>query len=106
MSKAGVLSYYWNVAFQDLTPITLYVDGTSEASRTTPFYSESYRKTHRGGKERKKQGLTPFQKGNNGVGNGEDGQPPGNPPVNDGSRKGNPDNKKGGKQHEALAYGG
>jgi len=23
-------------------------------------------------------------KGNNGVGNGEDGQPPGNPPINDG----------------------
>ena len=26
----------------------------------------------------------PFERGNNGVGNGEDPQPPGNPPVNDG----------------------
>ena len=35
-------------------------------------------------------------KGNNGVGNGEDPQPPGNPPVNDGegSGKGNPGNRK------------
>jgi|GEM_PF-878187 len=38
-------------------------------------------------------------KGNNGVGNGEDPQPPGNPPVNDGegSGKGNPENRKKGK---------
>jgi len=35
-------------------------------------------------------------KGNNGVGNGEDPQPPGNPPVNDGpgTSPGNPGNKK------------
>ena len=35
------------------------------------------------------------QKGNNGVGNGLDGQPPGNPPVNDGegTAPGNPGNK-------------
>ncbi len=35
-------------------------------------------------------------KGDNGIGNGEDGQPPGNPPVNDGSGsgKGSPGNKK------------
>jgi hypothetical protein len=36
------------------------------------------------------------QKGNNGVGNGIDPQPPGNPPVNDGSGTGpgNPGNKQ------------
>jgi hypothetical protein len=35
--------------------------------------------------------------GNNGVGNGEDPQPPGNPPVNDGpwSSPGNPGNRGG-----------
>ena len=35
------------------------------------------------------------QKGNNGVGNGVDPQPPGNPPVNDGpdTGPGNPGNK-------------
>ena len=40
---------------------------------------------------------TDKQKGNNGVGNGEDGQPPGNPPVNDGegTSPGNPGNKGG-----------
>jgi len=34
-------------------------------------------------------------KGNNGVGNGEDPQPPGNPPINDGpgTSPGNPGNK-------------
>src|SRR4029077_10392856 len=34
-------------------------------------------------------------KGNNGVGNGEDGQPPGNPPINDGpgTGPGNPGNR-------------
>ena len=38
------------------------------------------------------------RKGNNGVGNGVDPQPPGNPPVNDGpgTCPGNPGNKKGG----------
>jgi len=38
-------------------------------------------------------------KGNNGVGNGEDPQPPGNPPVNDGpgTGPGDPGNKGGGK---------
>ena len=38
-------------------------------------------------------------KGNNGVGNGYDPQPPGNPPVNDGpgTGPGNPGNKGGGK---------
>jgi len=37
--------------------------------------------------------------GNNGVGNGVDGQPPGDPPVNDGpgTEPGNPGNKKGKK---------
>jgi len=36
-------------------------------------------------------------KGNNGVGNGEDPQPPGNPPINDGpgTSPGNPGNKGG-----------
>ena len=33
-------------------------------------------------------GLGSGPKGNNGVGNGEDPQPPGNPPVNDGSGTG------------------
>ncbi len=39
-------------------------------------------------------------KGNNGVGNGEDPQPPGNPPVNDGpgTGPGNPGNKGGAKK--------
>ncbi|AKV01396.1 hypothetical protein AKJ09_08059 [Labilithrix luteola] len=38
------------------------------------------------------------QKGNNGVGNGLDPQPPGNPPVNDGpgTSPGNPGRKGGG----------
>jgi len=37
------------------------------------------------------------QSGNNGVGNGEDPQPPGNPPINDGvgTGKGDPGNKGG-----------
>ena len=37
-------------------------------------------------------------RGNNGVGNGEDPQPPGNPPVNDGpgTGPGNPGNRGGG----------
>lgn len=37
-------------------------------------------------------------KGNNGVGNGQDPQPPGNPPINDGpgTSPGNPGNKGGG----------
>jgi hypothetical protein len=37
----------------------------------------------------------PYARGNNGVGNGEDGQPPGNPPVNDGTgtSPGNPGNQ-------------
>jgi hypothetical protein len=36
-------------------------------------------------------------KGNNGVGNGEDGQPPGDPPINDGegTSPGNPGNQGG-----------
>ncbi len=40
------------------------------------------------------------EKGNNGVGNGEDPQPPGKPPVNDGpgSGKGKPGNKGGDKK--------
>ena len=39
-------------------------------------------------------------KGNNGVGNGEDPQPPGNPPINDGpgTSPGNPGNKGGAKK--------
>lgn len=38
-------------------------------------------------------------RGNNGLGNGQDGPPPGNPPVNDGpgTGPGNPGNKRGGK---------
>jgi hypothetical protein len=37
------------------------------------------------------------EKGNNGVGNGLDGQPPGNPPINDGpgTSPGNPGNRFG-----------
>lgn len=40
--------------------------------------------------------ASPPPKGNNGIGNGEDGQPPGNPPINDGggTSPGNPGNKK------------
>ena len=40
------------------------------------------------------------EKGNNGVGNGQDPQPPGKPPVNDGpgSKPGNPDRKGGDKR--------
>jgi hypothetical protein len=34
--------------------------------------------------QRKNPPVTPSQPGDNGVGNGEDPQPPGNPPVNDG----------------------
>jgi hypothetical protein len=39
-------------------------------------------------------------KGNNGVGNGEDPQPPGNPPINDGpgTGPGNPGNQGGAKK--------
>lgn len=39
----------------------------------------------------------PNAKGNNGVGNGEDPQPPGNPPVNDGpgTGRGNPGGGRG-----------
>ena len=46
-----------------------------------------------------KDGEKPRGKGNNGVGNGEDPQPPGNPPVNDGpgSGKGRPGNRGGAK---------
>ena len=45
-------------------------------------------------------GATPHNpkpKGNNGVGNGEDPQPPGNPPINDGpgTSPGNPGNQGG-----------
>jgi hypothetical protein len=38
------------------------------------------------------------RRGDNGVGNGEDGQPPGNPPINDGdgTGPGNPGNQGGG----------
>jgi len=45
-------------------------------------------------------------KGNNGVGNGVDPQPPGNPPVNDGpgAGPGNPGNRGG--AHPALVVGG
>ena len=37
------------------------------------------------------------EKGNNGVGNGQDPQPPGNPPINDGpgTGPGNPGNRGG-----------
>jgi hypothetical protein len=43
----------------------------------------------------KPQSVLSPTKGNNGVGNGEDGQPPGNPPVNDGpgTGPGNPGNR-------------
>ncbi len=42
----------------------------------------------------------PKVKGNNGVGNGIDPQPPGNPPINDGpgTSPGNPGNKGGAKK--------
>ena len=41
--------------------------------------------------------YTPRSKGNNGVGNGLDGQPPGNPPINDGpgTSPGDPGNRRG-----------
>lgn len=44
------------------------------------------------------------EKGNNGVGNGEDGQPPGAPPVNDGAgtSPGNPGNKGGADKDTAT----
>lgn len=47
-----------------------------------------------------KDGGKPKGKGNNGVGNGEDPQPPGKPPVNDGpgSKPGAPGNKGGDKR--------
>jgi len=47
----------------------------------------------------KPQSVLSPTKGNNGVGNGEDGQPPGNPPVNDGpgTGPGNPGNRHHGK---------
>lgn len=47
-----------------------------------------------------KEGGKPKEKGNNGVGNGEDPQPPGKPPVNDGpgSKPGKPGNKGGDKR--------
>ncbi len=40
--------------------------------------------------------YTPRLKGNNGVGNGLDGQPPGNPRINDGpgTSPGNPGNRR------------
>jgi hypothetical protein len=43
-----------------------------------------------------KSGGGPRVKGNNGVGNGFDPQPPGSPPINDGvgTSPGNPGNKK------------
>jgi len=46
----------------------------------------------------KPEGVVSPTKGNNGVGNGVDPQPPGNPPVNDGpgTGPGNPGNKGGG----------
>jgi hypothetical protein len=50
--------------------------------------------------------ISPIKpKGNNGVGNGVDPQPPGNPPVNDGpgTGPGNPGNKGGG--HDANPKG-
>jgi len=45
-------------------------------------------------------GSTKGPKGNNGVGNGQDPQPPGNPPINDGpgTGPGNPGNR-GGPNH-------
>jgi len=47
------------------------------------------------------QSVSPTSpKGNNGVGNGVDPQPPGNPPINDGpgTSPGNPGNKGGAKK--------
>lgn len=46
------------------------------------------------------QSVGEQRKGNNGVGNGIDPQPPGNPPVNDGpgTGPGNPGNKGGSKK--------
>lgn len=45
----------------------------------------------------RQSGSTQRQRGNNGVGNGEDPQPPGNPPINDGpgTGPGNPGNQGG-----------
>jgi hypothetical protein len=45
-------------------------------------------------------------KGNNGVGNGEDGQPPGNPPINDGpgTGPGNPGNRHHGNAKIRSAH--
>lgn len=52
------------------------------------------------GKPEKPEKPEKPQRGNNGVGNGEDPQPPGNPPINDGegSGKGNPGNRKKDKE--------
>ena len=56
---------------------------------------ESDTKGNQGGNNNDNNGDKP--KGNNGVGNGEDGQPPGEPPINDGegTSPGNPGNKGG-----------
>jgi hypothetical protein len=58
-------------------------------------HDEDSGKKNGGGKE---EGGKDSRKGNNGVGNGLDPQPPGKPPVNDGAGTGpgNPGNKKGG----------
>ena len=51
-------------------------------------------------KGHKRSPSHPKEKGNNGVGNGLDPQPPGNPPINDGpgTGPGNPGNKGGAKK--------
>jgi hypothetical protein len=53
----------------------------------------------------KAEGVISPTKGNNGVGNGQDPPPPGNPPVNDGpgTGPGNPGNKGGGKAHRTVS---
>jgi hypothetical protein len=52
----------------------------------------------------KPEGVISPTRGNNGVGNGIDPQPPGNPPVNDGpgTGPGNPGNGKGGKKKKTT----
>ena len=53
----------------------------------------------------KPDGVTSPTRGNNGVGNGIDPQPPGNPPINDGpgTGPGNPGNGKGGKNKPKVS---
>lgn len=51
--------------------------------------------------------VFPRRKGNNGIGNGQDPAPPGNPPINDGpgTAPGNPGNRGGAKNTNAKHKG-